>query len=77
MLKALPDALGSLSALNTLSAVGNHLEGLPSSIGDLLELRQLELAGNRLQSLPESLGSLGASDHIKTSKKFVFNLRRQ
>lgn len=55
---ALPEEIGRLRNLRTLSVSNNLLEFLPGSIGLLSRLEKLDLSGNRLSSLPEGLSKL-------------------
>lgn len=57
-LTEVPDSVGDLSDLQTLSAVGNDIEYLSPNVGLLLNLRELNLIENNLQELPDSICSL-------------------
>jgi internalin A len=54
----LPESLGRLTQLQTLSLNGNQLTALPEWLGQLTQLQGLSLHDNQLTSLPESLGKL-------------------
>jgi internalin A len=55
---SLPEAICSLSQLQTLSLAGNQLTTLPEAIGRLSELETLYLSNNQLTALPEAIGRL-------------------
>jgi len=57
-LTELPESLGQLTQLQTLTLNGNQLTALPESLGQLTQLQKLDLANNQLTVLPESLGQL-------------------
>jgi len=57
-LTELPESLGQLTQLQTLTLNGNQLTALPESLGQLTQLQKLNLARNQLTVLPESLGQL-------------------
>ncbi|NQT13736.1 MAG: hypothetical protein HQ582_13365, partial [Planctomycetes bacterium] len=57
-LTALPEWLGQLTQLQTLSLSGNQLTALPEWLGRLTQLQTLELCHNQLTALPESLRTL-------------------
>jgi internalin A len=54
----LPEEIGQLTNLQTLSLRGNELTSLPESIGQLINLQWLDLGNNQLASLPESIAQL-------------------
>lgn len=54
----LPDEIGSLSKLVTLSIYGNTLQTLPNSIGRLASLQSLDLHSNNLRALPDLIWEL-------------------
>ena len=57
-LTTLPEDIGDLSALITLSLNNNEFLSLPESIVNLASLEQLFLASNQITSLPDSIGNL-------------------
>lgn len=57
-LKALPDSIGKLTALESLSVDGNELTTLPPAIGKLERLEHLYAYSNKLRTLPEEIGQL-------------------
>lgn len=69
----LPEELGNLNKLTSLSLFGNNLQVLPSTIGKLTSLQFLDLHSNNLQLLPDdiwnlkSLSVLNVSSNILTS----------
>jgi hypothetical protein len=60
----LPDCIGDLSGLQTLTAAEVGLESIPESIGRLAELRELHLHGNALNALPSEVGQLKALEWL-------------
>lgn len=67
----LPDELGNLKKLETLSLNNNHLRELPSTFGQLSALKTLSLSGNRLGALPPQLCSLRHLDVVDLSKNQI------
>ncbi|KJE92463.1 hypothetical protein CAOG_003434 [Capsaspora owczarzaki ATCC 30864] len=57
-LTVLPDAIGQLFHLSSLSLHDNHIGQLPDSLGELAGLEDLSLDRNLLRSLPASLGGM-------------------
>jgi Leucine-rich repeat (LRR) protein len=57
-LRVLPDAIGELVNLTTLSIRRNAIDALPDAIGNLTALRTLSLQATRLVELPRTLGDL-------------------
>ena len=57
-LTSLPESIGQLLELGSLTLDNNRLTSLPESIGQLQELGRLILINNQLTSLPESIGQL-------------------
>ena len=55
LFRTLPDSLGELSHLITLSCSDNHLDALPETIGSLRRLEILDAHNNSLRQLPLSL----------------------
>ena len=72
-LVTLPNELGNLQKLASLSVFGNNLLSLPSTIGKLSSLQILDIHSNNLQSLPDdiwllkSLSVLNVSSNILSS----------
>lgn len=64
-LEALPEWIGELEALETLSVLDGPLTHLPESLGRLRRLRVLDLSRNRLQRLPEGTCRLGALRELR------------
>ncbi|KAI3428771.1 hypothetical protein D9Q98_007592 [Chlorella vulgaris] len=60
----LPDFVGSLSRLETLSVADNQLTALPPSLGRLHRLKQLLVSENKLRVLPSELGHCGALEEL-------------
>lgn len=57
-LTEVPEAIGSLSQLQTLDLRANELTVLPETIGSLSQLRTLYLYDNQFTTLPKMIGSL-------------------
>ncbi len=57
-LEQLPDNIGDLKSLKSLTLRGNKLTELPESIGNLIDLEYLILEDNDLKFLPETIGNL-------------------
>ncbi|EGZ20720.1 hypothetical protein PHYSODRAFT_259705 [Phytophthora sojae] len=57
--QAIPDAIGSLTALRELYVNNNpRLEQLPSTLGNCIKLQVLDASSSALNSLPQELGRL-------------------
>ena len=59
-LRELPDAIASLTALQSLNLRRNHLTALPDAIASLTALQSLNLMSNQLTTLPDAIASLTA-----------------
>ena len=57
-LSELPEAIGQLTNLTSLTLWKNQLTALPESIGQLTNLASLDLRFNQLTALPKSIGQL-------------------
>lgn len=57
-LTGVPEALGTLTALQELWLHGNQLTSVPEALGKLTALQGLSLSNNQLTSVPEALGKL-------------------
>jgi len=57
-LTELPESLGQLTQLQSLTIFGNKLTALPESLGQLTQLQSLRILDNQLTALPESIGQL-------------------
>ena len=57
-LTELPDAIASLTQLQSLNLSDNRLTELPAAIASLTQLETLDLSNNQLTELPEAVGSL-------------------
>jgi internalin A len=64
----LPESLGQLTQLQTLSLHLNHLRTLPEWLGQLTQLRHLSLLRNQITALPECLGRLTQLEHLNLSE---------
>ncbi|HET7866126.1 MAG TPA: leucine-rich repeat domain-containing protein [Burkholderiaceae bacterium] len=59
-LTRLPDDIGKLQQLESLSVADTPLQSLPDSIGALSRLSELRLSGGKYEQLPSSLSSMAA-----------------
>eukprot|EP00913_Durusdinium_trenchii_P013478 g12658.t1 len=74
--EALPESIGSLSALQRLSLDFNRLRKLPEAFGQLRQCRQshrffcedLWLTGNQLQTLPDTFGGLTKLQQLRLGR---------
>ncbi|EOD20664.1 miro domain-containing protein [Emiliania huxleyi CCMP1516] len=66
-LRALPEAIAQLVALQKLSVCDNKLRALPDEIGELVALQELDVSCNKLGALPEAIGQLVALQHLDVS----------
>lgn len=57
-LTVLPESIGRLTALKSLTIDANGLENLPESLGELLNLESLCINSFKLKALPKSIGGL-------------------
>ncbi|WP_445633307.1 hypothetical protein NSTC745_04956 [Nostoc sp. DSM 114161] len=57
-LTEVPEAIASLTQLQTLNLTRNQLTALPEAIASLTQLQQLDLSRNQLTALPEAIASL-------------------
>ena len=71
---SLPEELGSLKKLETLSLENNLLTSLPSSFKNLSHLRTLSLTGNGFKSFPDVLSDLKSLDAVDLSRNKVTNI---
>jgi len=78
-----PDEVGDMVQLETLTLSENKIESLPETIGLLTNLKTLFLFHNRLQSLPQSLNELrqlqwlGLTGNNMLSNKSIREIRRK
>ena len=63
-LTEVPESIGQLSQLESLSLERNRLTTLPESISQLSQLRNLFLNDNQLTTLPESLSKLSKLENL-------------
>src|SRR5258706_2984878 len=73
-LTELPDSLGQLSQLETLSLSQNQLKELPKSIERLTNLKSLSVPGNQLKNLPEWVSNLSQLQFLDISKNQLMRL---
>ncbi|KAL4078261.1 hypothetical protein V8B97DRAFT_1865796 [Scleroderma yunnanense] len=71
LFRALPEALGKLSHLLTLSCSDNHLDTLPESIGHLQRLESLDAHSNSLKRLPASLWNCASLTMINVTSNLL------
>ncbi|MEH2250889.1 leucine-rich repeat domain-containing protein [Nostoc sp.] len=57
-LSEIPEAIASLTQLQTFDLSGNKLTELPEAIASLTQLQELNLSDNQLTELPEAIASL-------------------
>ncbi|KAG6334592.1 hypothetical protein ID866_4502 [Astraeus odoratus] len=69
--RTLPEALGDLSHLLTLSCSDNHLDALPESIGRLQRLESLDVHSNSLKRLPASLWNCASLTMINVTSNLL------
>jgi len=82
-LTILPDSLGQMAQLKTLSVDENKLTMLPTTIVQRKHLTELAISGNRIRNLPENFGKLrsietlflGACLRIQTGLVFAIEMR--
>lgn len=71
LFRTLPDSLGGLSHLITLSCSDNHLGALPESIGSLRRLEVLDAHNNNLTKLPASLWECSSLGLINVTSNLI------
>ena len=64
-LSILPETIGLLTNLKTLSIEACGLTEVPESIGNLTNLRELNLKENELTSMPDSIGNLTNLEELR------------
>ena len=69
-LDKLPEEIGSLSALSSLSLNGLDLKSLPQTLGELKNLQYLSVTHTPLKTMPEAVWSLPSLKHL------IFNHNR-
>ena len=67
----LPEEIGSLKKLETLSLENNVLTSLPTSMKNLNHLRTLSLTGNGFKTFPDVLCDLRTLDAVDLSKNKI------
>jgi len=70
----LPDAIGNLSALRTLSVANNSITKLPSTIALCTSLRELTLSNNAFLSVPLVIGSLNLLEVLSLDGNYILTL---
>lgn len=64
-LQDVPESLGQLRHLQSLTLDHNELKSVPQSLGELTQLRTLNLSHNQLSNLPESLQRITQLESLK------------
>ncbi|OYD93859.1 hypothetical protein CDG76_17985 [Nostoc sp. 'Peltigera membranacea cyanobiont' 210A] len=67
-LTEVPEAIASLTQLQTLNLSSNQLTALPEAIASLTQLQQLDLSYNELTALPEAITSLTQLQTLNLSR---------
>lgn len=82
LLKDLPESIGKLKSLRSLSLNHNNIKTIPESFGDLRSLLLLSISGNELRTLPKSFGNLESLqglflswNHLMTLPESIGNFR--
>ncbi len=73
-INSLPESIGRLKRLETLSIDRTEITSLPESFGDLTSLKELDLIFNQLTSLPESFGNLKSLVYLSFNGNSLYNL---
>jgi len=73
-IQTLPESIGKLKSLESLTLYDNHLSSLPESIGNLSFLTTLNLNDNQLTALPESIGNLKSLETLVLTSNQLKNL---
>jgi leucine-rich repeat protein SHOC2 len=64
---AVPDEIGLLTGLTTLSLSVNQITSIPTTIGDLANLVNLYLSHNAIQTVPAEIGQLTSLKRLRLS----------
>jgi Leucine-rich repeat (LRR) protein len=64
-IQTVPESIGTLTQLSSLTIQNQPVHALPESIGKLNKLKTLHIINTPLTSLPESLGNLAALEDLK------------
>ncbi len=70
-IRTIPDSLGKLQWLETLSCTDNKLDALPSTIGDLQKLEALDAHNNSLTELPQSIWYCASLTKINVTSNII------
>ncbi|WP_346292191.1 leucine-rich repeat domain-containing protein [Sphaerothrix gracilis] len=73
-LAELPEAIASLTQLQSLDLSGNQLTELPEAIASLTQLQTLDLSANQLTELPETIASLTQLQTLNLSRNQLTEL---
>ena len=73
-LTELPEAIASLTKLQTLNLANNELTELPEAIASLTKLQTLNLWGNRLTEFPEAITSLTQLQSLDLSRNQLMEI---
>lgn len=67
----LPNEIGSLKKLTSLSVYGNNLQVLPNTLSELSNLQYLDLHSNNLQMLPDDIWSMKSLTFLNISSNIL------
>ena len=73
-IKQLPEAIGKLPELQSLSLAGNELSTLPKELTALLKLHQLNISSNAFTTLPDLLGEMTSLQLLDVSHNQIDSL---
>ena len=68
---AVPDEIGLLTGLTSLSFSVNQITSIPTTIGDLVNLDLLDLSGNQITSIPTIIGDLANLEYLYLSDNSI------
>ena len=71
---SIPESIGNLKNLKSLSVGQSQLTSLPESIGNLKNLKYLSVNNNQLTSLPNSIGNLKSLKKLSTANNKLTSL---
>ncbi|KAM0746823.1 L domain-like protein [Meredithblackwellia eburnea MCA 4105] len=70
-IRVLPEGVGSLTNLVTLSIKNNILDELPATVGNLQRLQSLQISGNNLRELPDGIWHCGQLSVLNASSNLL------
>jgi len=56
----IPESIGTLTSLKSLTLAHNNLQNIPNSIGNLILLKELDLSFNNLKQIPQIIGCISS-----------------